>query len=121
MSSFLPGLRRLAMRPPLYPAACRQCLRQPLSAARPPSPASTTSRVLRLVRQQHTSSSAQTPLHEFGSKIASQGQQAAPDAAAKGAWPETAPKGVGYWLIGSAVSVFGIVVFGGLTRLTESG
>jgi hypothetical protein len=28
---------------------------------------------------------------------------------------------VGYWLIGSAVSVFGIVVWGGLTRLTESG
>lgn len=28
---------------------------------------------------------------------------------------------VAYWLFGSAVSVFGIVVFGGLTRLTESG
>ena len=28
---------------------------------------------------------------------------------------------VGYWLIFSAASVFGIVVFGGLTRLTESG
>ena len=41
--------------------------------------------------------------------------------AAKKAWPETNSKGVGYWLIGSAVSVFGIVVFGGLTRLTESG
>lgn len=25
------------------------------------------------------------------------------------------------WLLGSAASVFGIVVFGGLTRLTESG
>lgn len=41
--------------------------------------------------------------------------------AAKKAWPESNPKGVGYWLLGSAVSVFGIVVFGGLTRLTESG
>lgn len=28
---------------------------------------------------------------------------------------------VAYWLLGSAASVFGIVVFGGLTRLTESG
>jgi cytochrome c oxidase assembly protein subunit 15 len=28
---------------------------------------------------------------------------------------------VGFWLLGSAASVFGIVVFGGLTRLTESG
>ena len=28
---------------------------------------------------------------------------------------------VGYWLLISAASVFGIVVLGGLTRLTESG
>jgi cytochrome c oxidase assembly protein subunit 15 len=28
---------------------------------------------------------------------------------------------VAFWLLGSAASVFGIVVFGGLTRLTESG
>ncbi|TLD30586.1 hypothetical protein PspLS_02377 [Pyricularia sp. CBS 133598] len=36
-------------------------------------------------------------------------------------FPETNSKAVGYWLIGSAVSVFGIVIFGGMTRLTESG
>lgn len=36
-------------------------------------------------------------------------------------FPETSSKSVAYWLLGSAVSVFGIVVFGGLTRLTESG
>ncbi len=28
---------------------------------------------------------------------------------------------VGYWLVGTSVAVFGIIVFGGLTRLTESG
>ena len=28
---------------------------------------------------------------------------------------------VGYWLVGSSAMVFGIIVFGGLTRLTESG
>lgn len=39
----------------------------------------------------------------------------------KSSFPETSSKVVGYWLIGSAVSCFGIVVFGGLTRLTESG
>ncbi|KAI1270983.1 cytochrome c oxidase assembly protein COX15 [Xylaria sp. FL0933] len=33
----------------------------------------------------------------------------------------TSSKSVAYWLLGSAASVFGIVVFGGLTRLTESG
>ena len=36
-------------------------------------------------------------------------------------FPSTSEKGVAYWLLGSAASVFGIVVFGGLTRLTESG
>lgn len=42
--------------------------------------------------------------------------------AAKSAFPEkTTSKAVALWLLGSAVSVFGIVVWGGLTRLTESG
>ncbi|KAH0562747.1 hypothetical protein GP486_002596 [Trichoglossum hirsutum] len=36
-------------------------------------------------------------------------------------FPPTNAKVVAYWLLGSAASVFGIVVFGGLTRLTESG
>ncbi|KAK6460141.1 cytochrome c oxidase assembly protein COX15 [Scheffersomyces coipomensis] len=31
------------------------------------------------------------------------------------------PKLVGYWLVGTSTLVFGIVVLGGLTRLTESG
>ena len=37
------------------------------------------------------------------------------------AFPDASPRAVAYWLLGSAASVFGIVVFGGLTRLTESG
>ena len=36
-------------------------------------------------------------------------------------FPETSSNAVAYWLLASAGSVFGIVVFGGLTRLTESG
>ncbi|KAJ4298822.1 Cytochrome c oxidase assembly protein cox15 [Kalmusia sp. IMI 367209] len=36
-------------------------------------------------------------------------------------WPKTSSRSVAHWLLGSAASVFGIVVFGGLTRLTESG
>ena len=36
-------------------------------------------------------------------------------------FPNRSEKSVAYWLLGSAASVFGIVVFGGLTRLTESG
>lgn len=40
---------------------------------------------------------------------------------AKSKFPNVSDKIVAYWLLGSAASVFGIVVFGGLTRLTESG
>ena len=36
-------------------------------------------------------------------------------------FPKTSSNAVAYWLLGSAASVYGIVVFGGLTRLTESG
>ncbi|MCJ1336383.1 Cytochrome c oxidase assembly protein cox15 [Bachmanniomyces sp. S44760] len=36
-------------------------------------------------------------------------------------FPIISDKVVAYWLLGSAASVFGLVVFGGLTRLTESG
>jgi cytochrome c oxidase assembly protein subunit 15 len=39
----------------------------------------------------------------------------------KSRFPTLSDKVVAYWLLGSAASVFGIVVFGGLTRLTESG
>jgi cytochrome c oxidase assembly protein subunit 15 len=42
-------------------------------------------------------------------------------AKAAAAWPEISDRKVGYWLLGSATLVFGIVVLGGLTRLTESG
>ncbi|KAJ5164320.1 Heme A synthase type 2 [Penicillium coprophilum] len=49
--------------------------------------------------------------------------EAVAEGAAKGksSFPKISDKTVGYWLLGSAASVFGIVVFGGLTRLTESG
>ncbi|OJK02410.1 hypothetical protein ASPACDRAFT_115273 [Aspergillus aculeatus ATCC 16872] len=46
---------------------------------------------------------------------------AAPEQAPKRFFPILTHKVVAYWLLASAASVFGIVVFGGLTRLTESG
>ncbi|GLA54645.1 cytochrome c oxidase assembly protein cox15 [Aspergillus niger] len=49
--------------------------------------------------------------------IAAQGEAAK----AKSNFPDVSDKKVAYWLLASAASVFGIVVFGGLTRLTESG
>lgn len=39
----------------------------------------------------------------------------------KSFFPTENSNAVAYWLLGSAASVFGIVIFGGLTRLTESG
>ncbi|RVX75619.1 hypothetical protein B0A52_00972 [Exophiala mesophila] len=39
----------------------------------------------------------------------------------KGFYPKHSTNAVAYWLLASAASVFGIVIFGGLTRLTESG
>ena len=48
--------------------------------------------------------------------------EAAQGAATKARFfPERTDKVVAWWLLGSAASVFGIIVFGGLTRLTESG
>ncbi|KAK8046535.1 Cytochrome oxidase assembly protein [Apiospora saccharicola] len=107
-SSFLlPGLRRVALKAPLAPITCRQCLRQQTQ-----HPSIRPSRVLRIVRLASTQARPAT---------ATLNSVKANAAASKAAWPETNSKAVGYWLLGSAASVFGIVVFGGLTRLTESG
>ena len=59
---------------------------------------------------------ATLPLRETIDRTA---QQAG--SSSKSWFPQTSSKIVGYWLLGSAASVFGIVIFGGLTRLTESG
>lgn len=49
------------------------------------------------------------------------GTVVAPKIEQKSSFPESSSNTVAYWLLASAASVFGIVVFGGLTRLTESG
>lgn len=59
-----------------------------------------------------------SPLGDLSRSIAANG---ATSAAKKSVFPETSDKKVAYWLLGSAASVFGLVIFGGLTRLTESG
>ncbi|KAI5306684.1 Chromatin structure-remodeling complex protein rsc9 [Ascosphaera pollenicola] len=41
--------------------------------------------------------------------------------AKQSSFPDISDKKVAYWLLGCSASVFGIVIFGGLTRLTESG
>ncbi|TKA46320.1 hypothetical protein B0A49_12724, partial [Cryomyces minteri] len=64
------------------------------------------------------SSSSSSPLGSLSRTI---GGARAGNQAKTTFWPETSSKAAGYWLLGSAASVFGLVVFGGLTRLTESG
>lgn len=137
MASFASGLRRLAVRasPSLF--VCRQCQRQQ------PQWRSSSSRILDIVRSQQllplqTSqircfNQTKAPLSfnsnvvvaadktSSSSLINQQAAEATRDNVKKSAWPETNSKSVAYWLLGSAVSVFGIVVWGGLTRLTESG
>ncbi|KZF21167.1 COX15-CtaA-domain-containing protein [Xylona heveae TC161] len=67
----------------------------------------------------HASSSTTTsPLGSLGKTI---GGAASSTSSKTSSFPETSSKIVAYWLLGSAASVFGIVIFGGLTRLTESG
>lgn len=108
MSLLIPGIRSAAFKLPKAPFVCRQCLRQQRQFALP--------RIHELVRSNATTSpsAGKTSSTLIASATAS-------SQAAKRAFPETNPKSVAYWLIGSAASVFGIVVFGGLTRLTESG
>ncbi|KAF4992818.1 hypothetical protein FDECE_13604 [Fusarium decemcellulare] len=119
MASFAPGFRRLFLQASASASApskffvCNQCLRS--------APRAMPSRILNVVRSRSYADAAlNKPMGTAAEHVSA---RAAPSIsqAAKKAWPETNSKGVGYWLIGSAVSVFGIVVFGGLTRLTESG
>lgn len=69
------------------------------------------------------SQSKSSPLGALGRKLAntSRSHTAAKIPTKTSSWPQTSSKSVAYWLLGSAASVFGIVIFGGLTRLTESG
>ncbi|KAE8827190.1 hypothetical protein PTNB85_08543 [Pyrenophora teres f. teres] len=94
---------------------CRPCLNSPIPSSSRPS-------VLQSVRWKSTQ-----PLRNSATMDASNaGRAILAEAAAategrSSSFPNTSSKSVAYWLLGSAASVFGIVVFGGLTRLTESG
>lgn len=117
------GLRRATTNLSRVPLACSPSLRQQV----PVSPG----RVLKLLRATRSYASATTaesksPIGSLSSNITKSTKLAAQtsysqDSGKSSSFPKTNAKVVGYWLMGSAVSVFGIVVFGGLTRLTESG
>ena len=128
MGPFQLGLRRITAQLSRSSIVSGQCLRQ--QKFTPPS-----SSIVELARSSSFTRSYATakkslPAGAISRKMAT-ATAATPIAIPKDAktesppksssFPETNSKVVGYWLIGSAVSVFGIVVWGGLTRLTESG
>jgi len=123
MALIVPGLRRAGPRLSRDFFVCHQCLSK--SGPTRSSSIARKSAVLRSIRYKSTtavpsraiSSAATTsPLASLSQTVGSVRRTAG-----RKFFPETSSKPVGYWLLGSAASVFGIVVFGGLTRLTESG
>ncbi|KAF2482444.1 cytochrome oxidase assembly protein-domain-containing protein [Neohortaea acidophila] len=96
---------------------CKRCL-QHQSKARKQFTSTRQTPFLNAFRRHQSSSIA--PNSPTTSAL-NQAIQSASRSTSQSSWPKTSHKSVAYWLLGSAASVFGIVVFGGLTRLTESG
>ncbi|KAK2782778.1 Cytochrome c oxidase assembly protein cox15 [Onygenales sp. PD_12] len=124
MASTIPMFRSLAPRfaPEFF--TCRQCLQNN------PRYANSSRRwmgMLRFPRASRLSPFAPAARKQGASTLKSASFASAAKTAASGApssnsaFPSVSNKIVAYWLLGSAASVFGIVIFGGLTRLTESG
>lgn len=113
--------RQAGPRTPLLPFLCRRCAQSTrfgnALSAQPAKRQLPSTRWTRLYSSRP--SAPKSPLGELAAKVEALPKAAPKDA--KKAWPETSSRAVAYWLLGSAASVFGIVVFGGLTRLTESG
>lgn len=128
MASLIPGLRRVAPRLSKDFFICHQCLKHSRPRLQLPVKANP-SRNIRFnssttALPQHAPASPLNSLSKTISsaerqKIAAEGHAKAKGK--KGFFPDTSSNTVAYWLLASAGSVFGIVVFGGLTRLTESG
>ena len=128
MASSLPGFRRATRRFARVSLQCSQYRCLPRTVTQPDlfkEASLKHTRAFETSTRQASSATSGTIASETGSSSPlsvwgkSIGQNA--DKAKPGFFPKTSEKSVAYWLLGSAASVFGIVVFGGLTRLTESG
>ncbi|KKZ68619.1 cytochrome c oxidase assembly protein subunit 15 [[Emmonsia] crescens] len=132
MASAVPFYRSLAPRFSKEFFTCRQCLRKESQFTKSsrrwmgmlpfrtiPGPRLTP--FASAVRKQ-SSSILKSASFASASASASAAKAASSNSSAiKSKYPDVSSKIVAYWLLGSAASVFGIIVFGGLTRLTESG
>lgn len=127
LGTSLPAWRSLAPRLSRDIFNCRHCLRNPGYAAKSvrqfaamPSPQPNKIRSSLFTdknRQFFTSSMKRTAAAPSFTSAIHEGATKAKSSS----FPAISNKSVAYWLLGSAASVFGIVIFGGLTRLTESG
>lgn len=126
LGSALPAWRRLAPRLSRDLFTCRQCLHKQGYAAKSvrmfaakssPQPSKLRTSLLTDKNRHFFTSS----IRRSAASPATEGTFEESAAKAKTGFPKISDKVVAYWLLGSAASVFGIVVFGGLTRLTESG
>ena len=125
LSTSLPTWRGLAPRLSKEVFTCRQCLRHQgytkslrrFSSMPTPQPIKTRSTLFSDKNRQFFTSSLRRSV--AAPPVAGTFPEGA--VVAKSSFPKVSDKSVAYWLLGSAASVFGIVVFGGLTRLTESG
>jgi len=130
-NAFLGLLHRAAPRLTRDLFVCRRCLHQ---QAAPRSRCTSTqqspfleafrSRVSQVPRHASTLGTIQrssSPLGSLSRTISKSKPFAQDSRVRKSSFPETSNSSVAYWLLGSAASVFGLVIFGGLTRLTESG
>ena len=128
MASSLPALRWTALRfnRPVFQCShhrCVPCVASQTNLFKAASPKYIRAFETSTRRESSATSGAVTP--EFGSSspLSVLGKSLGQNAknTKPGFFPKTSEKSVAYWLLGSAASVFGLVVFGGLTRLTESG
>lgn len=126
-SEMLPALRRAAPRLTRRYFTCRQCQQSysrpslhdvQKASLRLPFPRSFGSSSL---RSSVASSDGLVSKLQTASPLSSLSETIKLSQTRARVFPEVSDKVVAYWLLGSAASVFGIVVFGGLTRLTESG
>ncbi|KAL6709939.1 Cytochrome c oxidase assembly protein cox15 [Coniothyrium glycines] len=98
---------------------CLHSLARSTAAARSSAPRPSVLKSVRWTSTQPRRSSA--TVNALGAETAEPADVASKAKAKPSSFPDSTSKSVAYWLLGSAASVFGIVVFGGLTRLTESG
>lgn len=130
-SSILPLLREHAPRLTRRFFACHHCPNERLTQTTRRSIASggatfqakRQTPFLKAFRSQSTAATAQTPAAPFtkpGKSLRNKSKTRS-ETLLLTRYPKISSRAAGWWLIGSAASVYAIVVLGGLTRLTESG